>query len=279
MNTIMLQQLLETIQKNGYLLPQNIDLNQLSLHMLEHIGTLDSYLRDQLIYSTFSHFISRNYFDTDQLEKLLTLTLEEQYLFCGITSNKNDNVFTRSFTTLLIALILCADNKTNFLTQETIFTIKEKLVDYMNQEMDLRGYVDPHGWAHSVAHTADAFDALIHNPKLPKQCYEELTHCLLNKIFFYSIVYHFDEDERIITPLLSMIANGFPQKQLFEIIRVKLNLLPIYKTRLPINKYCNLCTNVKTFLRSLYFRTVHNIQLTYTASQAEVMLKELPSFY
>ncbi len=275
----MLQQLLETIQKNGYLLPQNTDLNQLSLHMLEHIGTLDSYLRDQLIYSTFSYFISGDYFDTAQLEKLLTLTLEEQYLYCGIISNIDDSVFTRSFTTLLIALILCADNKTNFLTQETVMIVKEKLVDYMNQEIDLRGYVDPHGWAHSVAHAADAFDALIQNSKLLQQCYEELAHCLLNKIFVYSIVYHFDEDERIITPLLSMISKGFPQNQLFEIIHVKLNLLPQYKTRLLVNEFCSLCTNIKTFLRSLYFRTIHNMQFSYLASQAEAMLNKLPSFY
>ena len=279
MNTFVLQHLLETIQKNGYLMPQNIDLNQLSMHMLEHIGTLDSYLRDQLIYSTFSYLISRNYFDTAQLEKLLTLTLEEQYLFRGITSNENDNVFTRSFTTLLIALILCEDNKTDFLPQETIITVKEKLVDYMNQEIDLRGYVDPHGWAHSVAHAADTFDALIHNSKLPHQYYEELTHCLLNKIFVYSIVYHFDEDERIITPLLSMISKGFSQKQLFEIIRIKLNLLPQYKAKLPVNDFCTLCTNIKTFLRSLYFRTVSNIKFSNITSQAEMMLKELPAFY
>lgn len=275
----MLQQLLETIQKNGYVLPQNIDLNQLSIHMLEHIGTLDGYLRDQLIYSTFSHLISRDYFLEAQLEKLLMLTLEEKYLYYGITSDNANSVFTRSFTTLLIALILCADNKTNFLTQETIVTVKEKLVDYMNMEIDLRGYVQPYGWAHSIAHASDAFDALIHNPKLAPQYYEELAHCLLNKIFVYSIVYHFDEDERIITPLLSMVSLGFSQKQLFDTIRAKLNLLPLYKTRLPINEYCNLCSNVKTFLRSLYFRTVHNIQFTYVASQAEVMLKELPTFY
>ncbi|MGG2091748.1 DUF2785 domain-containing protein [Bacillus sp. S13(2024)] len=279
MNTIMLQQLLETIQKNGYLLPQNIDLNQLSLHMLEHIGTLDGNLRDQLIYSTFSHFISRDYFHEAQLEKLLILTLEENYLFYGITSDNTNSVFTRSFTTLLIALIICADNRTNFLTEETIITVKEKLVDYMNQEIDLRGYIQPYGWAHSIAHASDAFDALIHNQKLSSQYYDELTHCLLNKIFVYSIVYHFDEDERIITPLLSMISLGFSQKQLFDTIRVKLNLLPLFKSRLPINEYCNLCSNVKTFLRSLYFRTVNNLQFTYITSQAEVMLKELPTFY
>lgn len=275
----MLQQLLETIQKNGYLLPQNIDLNQLSIHMLEHIGTLDGYLRDQLIYSTFSHLISRDYFLEAHLEKLLMLTLEEKYLYYGITSDNTNSVFTRSFTTLLIALILCADNKTNFLTEETIITVKEKLVDYMNMEIDLRGYVQPYGWAHSIAHASDAFDALIHNPKLAPQFYEELTHCLLNKIFVYSIVYHFDEDERIITPLLSMVSLGFSQKQLLETIRAKLNLLPIYKSRLPINEYCNLCSNVKTFLRSLYFRTVNNLQFTYITSQAEMMLKELPTFY
>ena len=31
----------------------------------------------------------------------------------------------------------------------------------MNNEHDFRGYVQDHGWAHSIAHASDTFEALV----------------------------------------------------------------------------------------------------------------------
>lgn len=52
----MLQQQLEKIRNNNYILNNTLNIDSLSSNMLEHIGVTDSYLRDKLIYSTF--FIS-----------------------------------------------------------------------------------------------------------------------------------------------------------------------------------------------------------------------------
>lgn len=49
----MLQQQLEEIRNNNYILDNTINIDSLSSNMLEHIGVTDSYLRDKLIYSTF----------------------------------------------------------------------------------------------------------------------------------------------------------------------------------------------------------------------------------
>lgn len=58
-----------------------------------------------------------------------------------IHSDDEDAVFTRAFTTLLIALIIDADTNHNFLSQTDISNVKDQLILYMNNEHDFRGYV------------------------------------------------------------------------------------------------------------------------------------------
>ncbi|ANS50533.1 hypothetical protein BT246_52080 [Bacillus thuringiensis] len=57
----MLQQQLEEIRNNNYILDNTLNIDSLSSNMLEHIGDTNSYLRDKLIYSTFYHLIKNRY--------------------------------------------------------------------------------------------------------------------------------------------------------------------------------------------------------------------------
>lgn len=88
----------------------------------------------------------------------------------------------------------------------------------MNLETDYRGYIEKKGFAHTIAHGSEAFNELVHNPNISCDCYEEITHCLLNKAFVCSTVYYNQEDERIVTPLVSIIHHNFPQSQFLAII-------------------------------------------------------------
>ena len=67
----MLQQQLEEIRNNNYILDNTLNIDSLSSNMLEQIGDTDSYLRDKLIYSTFFHLIKKEYLSHPQLHKLL----------------------------------------------------------------------------------------------------------------------------------------------------------------------------------------------------------------
>ncbi|KEK23287.1 DUF2785 domain-containing protein [Bacillus gaemokensis] len=279
MDIITLQQELELIQQNDYTQMQHIDINELTLNMLQHIGTTDSYVRNQLIYECFSHFIHNEFISYDQLELLLTTCLSNEYLYFDIASSQTDGVFIRSGTASLIALIIQFDNSHSFLSPETIQETKEKLIKYMNLEVDFRGHVENTGWAHSVVHVSDAFNELVHNPKVTCICYEEITHCLLNKIFIYSTVYHNNEDERIITPLLSMLYHDFPKERFFSILYKKMQRLPQFRKKLSLHEYCILCANIKTFLRTLFFRTKEDPNLTTISNRTERLLRELPKYY
>lgn len=128
----MLQQQLEEIRNNNYILDNKVNIDSLSSNMLEHIGVTDSYLRDKLIYSTFYHLIKKEYISHIHLQKLLLDSIGEKYLLYKIYSNDEDAVFTRAFTTLLIALIIDADTNHNFLSQNDILNVKDQLILYMN---------------------------------------------------------------------------------------------------------------------------------------------------
>ena len=230
----MLQQQLEEIRNNNYILDNTLNIDSLSSNMLEQIGDTDSYLRDKLIYSTF-HLIKKEYLSHTQLQKLLLESIGEKYLLYKIHSDDEDAVFTRAFTTLLITLIIDADTNHNFLSQTDISNVKDQLILYMNNEHDFRGYVQKHGWAHSIAHASDTFEALVNSPKLETLYYEEILQTLLNKVCVHSIYYKYEEDERIVYPIVAMLQNGLKEEALILALRDLVAQLPVQNKHYILN--------------------------------------------
>lgn len=275
----MLQQQLEEIRNNNYIMDNTINMDSLSSNMLKHIGVTDSYLRDKLIHSTFYHLIKKDYISHTQLQKLLLESISENYLFYKIRSDDEDAVFTRAFTTLLIALLIDADTKYNFLSQNDILTVKDQLILYMNKEHDFRGYVQDHGWAHSIAHASDTFEALVNSPKLENLYYEEILQTLLNKVCVHSIYYKYEEDERLVYPIVSMLQNGLQEETLILALHDLAAQLPVQKQTLQIKSYEFLYGNIKSFLRSLFFRLRTLSICKETECEIEKLLQELPKYY
>ncbi|MEH7458833.1 DUF2785 domain-containing protein [Bacillus sp. JJ1127] len=273
-----LQQQLEELRANHYAIDSTIDINDLSLKMLQHIGTPDGYLRDNLIYTTFWHLITKDHVSHKQLQRLLSQSISKQYLFYKITTGDKDAVFTRSFTTLLIALIINSDTKHNFLSESDILEVKDKLILYMKQEHDFRGYVDDQGWAHSIAHVSDAFDELVKNPKLETSYYPEIILTLLEKVSVHTIYYNYEEEERIITPIIAMLKNGLSEKELIVSLRSFVHQMQIQKTKLSIIPYEALYRNIKSFLRSLFFRLRTNSICKETEIEIENLLKNFRQY-
>ena len=275
----MLQQQLEEIRNNNYILDNTLNIDSLSSNMLEQIGDTDSYLRDKLIYSTFFHLIKKEYLSHTQLQKLLLESIGEKYLLYKIHSDDEDAVFTRAFTTLLIALIIDADTNHNFLSQTDISNVKDQLILYMNNEHDFRGYVQNHGWAHSIAHASDTFEALVRSPKLETLHYEEILQTLLNKVCVHSIYYKYEEDERLVYPIVAMLQNGLKEEALLLALRDLVAQLPVQKQTLHIESYEFLYGNIKSFLRSLFFRLRKLSICEETECEIEKLLQELPKYY
>ena len=222
--------------------------------MIEHIGSIDAELRDQLIYNWFYHLIiEKNLLEHELLTELLEVALNN-LLLKGIGERGTDTVFTRSFTTLLIALILSRDNEDDFLDQNMILRVKDKLIEYIYLEKDLRGYVAFKGWAHSVAHVADTFDELVKSKKVDSKHYGEMLNALWNKVLVTSSVFIHEEDERILIPIMEMLEQDMIIKEIESLLEQIPNELKKRKSIIEEEEYWFLYANCKVFLKSFLIK-------------------------
>ncbi|WP_026826475.1 MULTISPECIES: DUF2785 domain-containing protein [Exiguobacterium] len=255
MNVLSENELKEALQmmKDGDLTYYEKNKEAILTSMVQHIESTDGELRDRLIYTIFFRLIiEQKDIDYDKMSELLGTSLHV-LLFHGIEETQSDAVFTRAFTTLLMALILHRDVEENFLTDEQFQQASEGLIRYLQLEKDTRGYVNGKGWAHSIAHAADAVDELIANPKLDPESFPQLFNVIIDQIMRSEVLAH-DEDERLIHPILRLLERGMDSEIILRHVERLPHLLEERKQDLDEEKFWCVVHNVKTFLKSLYVR-------------------------
>ncbi|MEB2298716.1 DUF2785 domain-containing protein [Lysinibacillus xylanilyticus] len=254
LNEIELKEILTDIN-SGNKTWQQEDQTHIIQSMMLHIGSLDSELRDDLIYgSLYELILEKNLLEHSLLTELLDCSLKN-LIFKGITESESDLVFTRTFTSLLIALILNRDIKDDFLSKDQINDCKDQLLAYLSAETDVRGYVPGKGWAHSVAHMADAIDELVKNPKLNKASYIEIVSALWNAILQENYAFIHDEDERILIPIFTMLEHGLEEQEIIKLLEELPITLKGRKEQLDVQHHRILRFNCKAFLKSFYIKT------------------------
>lgn len=223
--------------------------------MLAHIGSTDSELRDKLIYSSFCKMILEGKLEEEQLIDLFETSMSDSFLFKGIGEQGADTVFTRSFTSLLIALILYKDGDDDFLSVSMVETARERLLEYIQAERDLRGFVPGKGWAHSLAHAADAIDELVKNKKVGSACFPVILNVLWDKMLVSESVYTRQEEERVVVPIVAMLHRGLDRNEVAKLLDSTPGKIKSSREILGEEHYWNLVANSKNFLKSLYIKT------------------------
>ncbi|MFD1775168.1 DUF2785 domain-containing protein [Paenibacillus rhizophilus] len=213
------------------------------------LGSPDSEIREEAYSALFNWLLEENALGKSQMEELLQQSVSDSGLFYGIGEKETDSVFKRTFTSLLIALLLTCDNRKPYLTRESYDLALKALIRYCHLEDDFRGYVEVKGWAHAAAHVADALDECAMSRYAgAKECTEIWTgvQALLERP---AEVYQREEDERLATAIVSMIQS---QKVSFATICEWLGQMEPARTK-SVESY-TLNTNRKHFLRCLYTR-------------------------
>lgn len=194
---------------------QPIELQNLLHFMLENIGNPDPYIRDTLINSGFYELILNEKVTVEQVTNILQTCIDDQHLYLNIHQNEqNDAVFVRSFSALVIALIVYKDIENRYLPEALIIEALEKSSNYLNLETDYRGYIEERGWAHAVAHGSDLLAQVILHPLFDQiltvnQCLVTLQKCLTT-----AYAYIDDEDERMLPVIDGLLQNGLSDEQL-----------------------------------------------------------------
>ena len=255
-----LKQLLRKIRDNDYQLLNGIDLDNLLADMLRFIGHIDSELRDDLIYSTFYNWTTNETISLSQMRRLLNTCLDEQHLFFNIGEKDTDSVFTRTFSVLIVPLAFNMHEKNPFLTGEEILNIKKAVLRYVKEEKDSRGFVEGKGWAHAVAHSADAIESLVRVGNLFKKDLLDILDVIDKVISNNDYMYCYGEDERMVNAFISTVLTGFKRGILDEDdIGYWLNTLAAKENswdKGPPPDRNNVHLNRKNFMRSLYFKSL-----------------------
>lgn len=220
--------------------------------MLMEIGNPDSYLRDNLIYGSFGKLIFSDQLNPEEIQVLLDTVVQEDYLFYGLGDSGTDSVFTRSFSALVIAAIIEYDIEKKVVEQDLVQHTVHNVIHYMMEEKDTRGFIEEKGWAHAIAHGADALDALAKHPFLKKEDISRILHavqhCLCKQVDYLD-----EEEERLANIIISLLEHQNAEQD----IRVWIEgLTGMVETQLDenvgsIDAYHTKRT-VKNFLKSVY---------------------------
>ncbi|WP_405176720.1 DUF2785 domain-containing protein [Paenibacillus sp. FSL H8-0261] len=259
---------LQRIEENDYELRSGEQLRDYVKLMLEYIGDPQPKLRDDLIYSTFYKWINeKQWFSDAELRELLLILLDEQHLFYHIGSKEDQAVFTRTFSVLIVALILQRHREQAFLDSAEFTNVKEALIRYYEEEQDLRGFLPEEGWAHAAAHGADALDELVLCSESDAAIREEVLAVIQRMLYNDQHIFSDEEDERIATIVATMIDHHLlPQQSIVDWIR---NLEQCGGWPRSRGQYVAR-VNTKNFVRSLYFRL---LPLKNNPAMVEVLLK------
>jgi hypothetical protein len=251
------------IADHGFALPEQAKALPRALEMLPHLSSPDAELRDDLIYSTLATWLLADKFEDDDLKMMLRQLLTEEHLFYKLGESGTDSVFMRSFSALLVPLIVSRHRDRPFLMPYELRELKVKLLDYLEREQDLRGFVleeveegasfgEPKGWAHAVAHTADALDELVQCKDMGSEELLEILNAIRQKAAEPTVVFVYSEDERLVSPVIAALGRKLLTPS--DVQSWLAGFVPLAQEVEPFPDCYRRAQNVKNFLRSLYFR-------------------------
>ncbi len=147
----------EQVRANGLKVPDDRPLAELTSELTAMLGDPDPQSRDQLAYPTLATWVGDGVYD-DLLGGLGDGMVAG--LSVGLGEDGTDTVFRRSFSALVLAECIARDNEQHLVNGDVVLGWGDGLAGWLVRERDLRGFVPGKGWAHAVAHGADALGVL-----------------------------------------------------------------------------------------------------------------------
>jgi hypothetical protein len=153
----------QDVMAADYAVPRDRALTDLTEELVRGLASTNPQVRDALAYPTLATWLERGVYD-DLLPGFGDgLCAGLNY---GLGEDGTDTVFRRSFTALTLAEVIHRDNAEFLVHDEVVMRWGDRLATWLLRERDLRGFVPGNGWAHAVAHGADALGTLAESPHL-----------------------------------------------------------------------------------------------------------------
>lgn len=193
------------IARDRYAPPANTTAASLSNELIDMLASADPEQRDDIAYSTLANWIyQQKLLDATALRPIVDRLLGN--LTRGIGERDTDTVFGRSFSALVLSVVIARDNVDPVLDAGAWRAIETAAFAYVVAEQDLRGYDPATGWMHSAAHTADLLKFLARSRYVDAPGQRRYLDAIAAKLTTAAVVFTHGEDERFARAVLSLVA-------------------------------------------------------------------------
>jgi len=153
----------EQVVADGLKVPPERSLVEMTEDLTRMLGDPDPEVRDGIAFPTMATWIDEGVYDD------LLVGLGDGMchgLDIGLGEVESDTVFRRSFSALILTECIDRTTKAALGGPNVVLRWGDRIMSWYARERDLRGFVTGKGWAHAVAHGADALGALARSPVL-----------------------------------------------------------------------------------------------------------------
>ena len=252
MNEHKLKELLRSVVNNDFQPTTDLTPREYLPYFYKFIGSTDSELRDELIFSVMANWIYKGVFTNEQIFKIADTLVQDEYILKGIGSEKDNSVFTRSSTALQLWALVVTQKKRIFIPFNTIGMIFEKTLRLLKEEVDYRTYVPGSGWANSISHAANILLELVQLPEMKKPWIVMILNAICDKILEPNFRFPGDEVEHLAAPVAEILLKEILLEEEFIPILEKLKIQSPTQEQNPDEFFRSI--NARCFLRSIYFQ-------------------------
>ncbi|WP_139980775.1 DUF2785 domain-containing protein [Nocardioides litoris] len=235
----------QQVHDSDFRVPAEVALSDLTEELTIMLGDPDPGRRDETAYPTLAAWVSRGVYD-DLLPGLGDGMVAG--LASGLGEVGTDSVFRRSFSALVLAECIARDNARPLVLGGKVLQWGDALATWVLREQDLRGHVAGKGWAHAVAHGADALAALASSPHLARPELTVVLDVVADRLLApVDAVWAHGEADRLVGTTLAVLRRGQVPLTVLEpwVNRVAADAGPSVEAR---------SANAQAFLRGLYLQ-------------------------
>lgn len=200
------------VAADDHRVPDDRPLADLTAELTTLLGSRDARLRDEIAYGTLATWIDRGVYD-DLLSGLGDGMVAG--LAVGLGDRESDTVFRRSFSVLVLAG--CLDRAQWLgLPAATVHRWGDAALSWWLRERDQRGYVPGAGWAHAIAHGADAVGVLAKSTHLAAPELTALLDVIADRIETLDRVLVHGEPDRMALAALAIVRRDLVPLSVLE---------------------------------------------------------------
>jgi hypothetical protein len=245
----------EQVVADGLKVPQDRSLVEMTEDLTRMLGDPDPDVRDGIAFPTMATWIDEGVYDD------LLVGLGDGMchgLDIGLGEVGTDTVFRRSFSALILTECIDRTTRAALGGPNVVLRWGDRIMSWYARERDLRGFVPGKGWAHAIAHGADALGALARSPVLGRLELTVILDVIADRLLMPTDAFFVcGEGDRLAFATMHLLRRDVLGMEVLEPWVARLAAGAVGRGSVHHNPYL-VSGNVQSYLRSLHLQLALN---------------------